>query len=197
MALGRRDETMNVGRSLYVTNRKQWRTWLSKHHRTASEIWLIYYRKESGKPRISYSDAVEEALCYGWIDSIAKPRDKQSWYQRFSPRKPKSVLSELNKERMRRLIKSKKMTRFGLDSVKHHLNTRSSSPKKFTLPDDILAVLKSNAIAWKNFQKFSTPYKSIRIGWIDGARKRPAEFDKRLKYFVRMTAKNKRFGTIR
>jgi uncharacterized protein YdeI (YjbR/CyaY-like superfamily) len=188
---------MKVGTSLYVSNRKQWRAWLSKNHGIAHEIWLIYYRKESGTPRISYNDAVEEALCYGWIDSITKPRDKQSWYQRFSPRKPKSVLSELNKERIRRLIKAKKMTRVGLDSIKHHLDARTSAPKKFKLPNDILAALKSNTIAWKHFQKFPASYKSIRIGWIDGARKRPTEFHKRLKYFIAMTEKNKRFGTLR
>lgn len=188
---------MKVGTSLYVTNRKQWRAWLSKHHATASEIWLIYYRKESGKPRISYNDAVEEALCYGWIDSIAKPRDSQSWYQRFSPRKPKSVLSELNKERIRRLIKAKKMTRYGLDSIRHHLTKKTSAPKKSVLPDDILAVLKSDPAAWKNFRKFPAAYKRIRVGWIDGARNRRREFKKRLRYFMKMTAANKRFGTIR
>ncbi len=188
---------MNVGISLYVTHRKQWRFWLSQNHATASEIWLIYYRKESGKPRISYNDAVEEALCYGWIDSIAKPRDKQSWYQRFSPRIPKSVLSELNKERIRRLIRAKKMTRYGLDSIKQHLTKGTSALKKFTLPKDILAVLKSNTAAWKNFQKFPAAYKSIRVGWIDHSRNRPQEFKKRLRYFITMTAANRRFGTIR
>lgn len=188
---------MNVGTSLYVTNRKQWRSWLSKNHATASEIWLIYYRKESGKPRISYNDAVEEALCYGWIDSIAKPRDKQSWYQRFSPRKPKSVLSELNKERIRRLIKAKKMTRCGLNSIRQHLVKKTSAPKKFVLPTDILAVLKSDPIVWKNFRKFPVSYKRIRVGWIEGARQRPAEFRKRLKYFLLMTSKNKQFGMVR
>lgn len=188
---------MNVGTALYVTNRRQWRSWLSKNHTTASEIWLIYYRKETGKSRISYNDAVEEALCYGWIDSIAKPRDKQSWYQRFSPRKPKSVLSELNKERIRRLIKAKKMTRDGLDRIKQHLTKGTSAPKKFILPKDILAVLKSDPAVWKNFQKFPAAYKSIRVGWIDASRNRPAVFKQRLKYFIKMTALNKRFGTIR
>lgn len=188
---------MEVGTTLYVTNRKQWRSWLSKNHATAAEIWLIYYRKESGKPRIPYNAAVEEALCYGWIDSITKPRDNQSWYQRFSPRRPKSILSELNKERVRRLIKAKKMTRFGLERIKLHLEKKTSAPKKFLLPKDILDVLKSDPVVWKNFRKFPAAYKHIRVGWIDGARKRPAEFRKRLRYFIRMTAANKRFGTIR
>lgn len=185
---------MNVGKSLYVTNRKQWRSWLSKNYKKEKEIWLIYYRKGSGKPRIAYNDAVEEALCYGWIDSTAKPRDHESWYQRFSPRKPKSILSELNKERVRRMIKNGKMTRAGLAVIQHHLHRTVSTPKKFTFPADILAAIQRVPAAWKHYQRFPLAYKRIRIGWIDGARKRPTEFKKRLNYFIAMSAKNKRYG---
>ena len=78
---------MDIGKTLYVTDRKQWRSWLAKNHTKAKEIWLIYYRKSSGKKRIPYNDAVEEALCYGWIDSIMKSIDEKSFAQRFSPRK--------------------------------------------------------------------------------------------------------------
>lgn len=188
---------MKVGKTYYPKNRKEWRTWLSKHHKTSEEIWVIFYRKYSGKLRIPYNDAVEEALCYGWIDSILKPRNEESWVQRFSPRKKKSVLSEMNKERIRRLIKAKKMTRFGLKSIEHHLEKKTSIPKKFILPNDILSLLKKNPDAWKNFQKFSTPYKHIRIGWIDASRHRPEVFKKRLNYFITMTVVNKQFGMVR
>ena len=187
---------MNVGKTLYVTNRKQWRSWLSKNHKKEKEIWLIYYRKDSGKPRLPYNDSVEEALCYGWIDSIAKPRNSESWVQRYSPRKPKSVLSPMNRERVLRLIKMGKMTRAGLEAIQQQLQQHSSASKQIVFPKDILAALKSNSAAWKNFQKFPASYKRIRIGWIDGARKRPAEFTKRLKYFIAMTAQNKRFGMV-
>src|SRR6266550_780763 len=74
---------MEIGTTLYAKDRRQWRSWLARHHRTAPEIWLIYYKKHSGKPRIPYIDAVEEALCYGWIDSIVKPVDEDRWAQRF------------------------------------------------------------------------------------------------------------------
>ena len=100
---------MNLGKTLYITNRKDWHSWLQKNHNKEKEIWLIYYRKSSNKPRILYNSAVEEALCYGWIDSIIKNIDKEKFAQRFSPRKPKSILSEMNAERIRRLIKQKKM----------------------------------------------------------------------------------------
>src|SRR6266852_4869269 len=86
---------MEIGTTLYVKDRRQWRAWLAKHHRTAPEIWLIYYKKHSGRPRIPYSDAVEEALCYGWIDSITKPVDEDRWAQRFSPRRPSSRLPDI------------------------------------------------------------------------------------------------------
>ena len=190
---------MEVGKTLYASNRKQWRSWLSKNHGTAADIWLIYFKKESGKKRIPYNDAVEEALCYGWIDSITKPRDNESWVQRFTPRRKGSPLSELNKERVRRLIKAKKMTRYGLESIRHHMERKLSGKttlKEFALPKDILRELKSDPVVWKNFQRFSISYKRIRIGWIDGFRRRPDVFRQRLCYFIRMTAQNKKFGTI-
>ena len=191
---------MEVGKTLYAPDRKRWRSWLSKNHKTAQDIWLIYFKKESGKKRIPYNDAVEEALCYGWIDSIVKPRDAESWVQRFTPRRKGSPLSELNKERVRRLIKAKKMTRYGLESIRHHMERKLSGKtalKEFTLPKDILRVLKSDPVVWRNFQGFSVSYKRIRIGWIDGVRRRPDVFQQRLRYFIKMTAQNKKFGMVR
>ena len=99
---------MKVGKTFYARNRREWRSWLARHHKTAPEIWLIYYKKHSGKPRVSYNDAVDEALCYGWIDSILKPIDADCYAQRFSPRRPTSRLSEMNRERVRRLIASRR-----------------------------------------------------------------------------------------
>ena len=194
---------MNVGKTFYAANRKQWRSWLAKNHRTEPEIWLIYYKKNSRKQRIPYNDAVEEALCYGWIDSTLKPRNQESYVQRFSPRRKNSQLSEMNKERVRRLMKVKKMTRFGLESIRHHMDhgpknsKQPPMPKKFKMPEDILNELKKNPVAWRNFQKFPVSYKRIRIGWIDGSRNRPDFFATRLRYFIRMTEKNKMFGMVR
>lgn len=193
---------MDIGKTFYAKNRKEWLSWLAKNHRSAVEIWLIYYKKNSGKPRIPYNDAVEEALCYGWIDSILKPIDEQCFAQRFSPRRKNSILSEMNKERVLRLIKAKKMTRFGLKSIRHHMEKYSKKSsglqnlENFTLPKDILTILKSDSVAWKNFEKFPESYKRIRIGWIDAARPRPEIFNQRLQYFIKITAKNKRFGMV-
>ena len=193
---------MEIGKTLYAKSREQWRKWLEKNHNKAPEIWLIYFRKSSGKPRVSYNDAVEEALCFGWIDSIAKPIDEESWAQRFTPRRKNSKLSELNKERVRRMIKAKKMTKFGLEKIKHEMHEDSLKPnrkpklKKFIMPEDILAELKKDTVVWKNFLKFPETYKHIRIAWIDSSRRRQDVYKTRLNYFIRMTAKNKKFGTI-
>ena len=194
---------MKIGKTFYAANRKQWRSWLAKNHRSEPEIWLIYYKKNSGKPRIPYNDAVEEALCYGWIDSTLKPKDEISYLQRFSPRRKNSRLSEMNKERVRRLIMAKRMTRFGLESIQHHMENGSNNSKQsttlinFSMPKDILHELKNNPLAWKNFQKFPESYKRIRIGWIDASRNSHEYFTKRLHYFIKMTAKNKMFGMVR
>ncbi len=110
---------MIIGKTLYVTNRKEWRSWLTKYADSEPEIWLIYYRKVTKKPRISHDDAVLEALCFGWIDSTAKKIDDERFAQRFSPRKKTSKLSQINLERVRQLIKEKKMTKAGLLAIAH------------------------------------------------------------------------------
>ena len=179
---------MEITKTLYVTNRKHWRKWLRGHYKTEKEIWLVYPRKETGKPRIVYNDAVEEALCFGWIDSIVKPLDQKRTVQRFSPRKPNSEYSPANKERLRKLLKQRKVIKEVRDTLGNLLE------EKFEIPADTLKAIQANQEAWKNFQKFSDAYKRIRIGFIEGARKRPEEFQKRLRYFIQMTEKNKLYG---
>jgi uncharacterized protein YdeI (YjbR/CyaY-like superfamily) len=179
---------VNITKTLHVTNRKDWRKWLHEHHKIEKDIWLVYYKKETGKPRIAYNDAVEEALCFGWIDSTLKSLDEQRSAQRFSPRKPKTPYSAANKERLRKLIKQRKV-------IKEVRETLGDLPdEKFEIPKDILEEIKANEDAWEHFQKFSAAYKRIRIGFIEGARNRPAEFKKRLRYFIKMTEKNKMYG---
>ena len=181
---------VEIGKTLYVNDREQWRTWLAEHHASEREIWLVYYNKASGKQRISYNDAVEEALCFGWIDSIVKKVDADSAAQRFTPRRPKSPLSEMNKERIRRLAAQGRMTEAGLATV----GDLFSEP--FTVPADILDALQADETTWRNFQAFPEGYKRIRIGWIEAARRRPDIFRQRLEYFLKMTAQNKRFGMV-
>jgi uncharacterized protein YdeI (YjbR/CyaY-like superfamily) len=185
---------MELGKTLYVADRREWRSWLSRNHRKEKEIWLVYYRKATGKPRISYDDAVEEALCFGWIDSIQKGIDEERFAQRFSPRKPGSNLSEANRERIRRLIREKKMTAAGLAAVEGTYKPE----EKMIVSADILEALKSNKEAWKNFLKLPEGYRRVRIGYIESRRRhgKPA-FQKSLLHFIDMTAKNKRFGIMK
>jgi uncharacterized protein YdeI (YjbR/CyaY-like superfamily) len=183
---------MDLGKTLYVTDRKDWHSWLARNHDKEKEIWLVYYRKSSGKPRIPYNDAVEEALCYGWIDSIMKRVDDDRFAQRFTPRRPKSPVSEMNKERIRRLIRKKRMTAAGLKAISKVFGT-----ERFAIAPDVLKALKADKQAWENFQDFPEGYRKVRIGYIESRRRHgDVMFRKSLKNFIRMTAKNKRFGMM-
>ncbi len=182
---------MELGETLYVTERREWRGWLKEHHNSKREIWLVFYKQGTGKPRLSYNDSVEEALCFGWIDSTVKRVDEESNAQRFTPRRENSPLSPMNKERARRLIASGEMTQAGRATIKDNLD------EPLHIADDILEALKRDEAAWKSFQGFSETYKKIRIGWIEGARSRPQVFQTRLQYFLKMTAQDKQFGMVR
>lgn len=189
---------MDFGKTLYVENREKWHSWLSKNHKKESEIWLIYYYKKTGKPRISYDDAVMEALCFGWIDSILKKIDTERFAQRFSPRKPKSELSQMNKERIRELIKEKKMTEWGMKAIAHVFNEKTDKTDNFIIPLDILKKLKANKDAWEYFQKMPPSYQRIRIAYIESRKRQSINmYKKSLDHFIEMTAKNKRIGFVR
>jgi len=118
------DETMEIGETLYVTNREDFRKWLEENHKSKKEIWLIQYKKATKKPSINYVEAVEESLCFGWIDNTQKSMDAERYATRFSPRRPKSKWTETNKERARRLITEGKMTEAGLASLPKDFDQR-------------------------------------------------------------------------
>jgi uncharacterized protein YdeI (YjbR/CyaY-like superfamily) len=176
---------------LEVTTRASWRAWLRRHHRSESEIWLVFARSHTGRPRISYNDAVEEALCFGWIDSTQKGVDDEWLAQRFTPRRRVGGLSEMNKQRVRRLVQENRMTPSGMAVIGDALEE-----KPFTLAPDVERALKEDAETWRNFRRFPEPYRRIRVAYIETGRSRPGEFEKRLRHFVKMTAQNKRFGHV-
>jgi uncharacterized protein YdeI (YjbR/CyaY-like superfamily) len=179
---------MNIGKTLYAEDRKAWHEWLEANFKTEKEIWLIFPSRESGKPRIQYNDAVEEALAFGWIDSTVKRLDEQSSAQRFSPRNPATGYSQPNKERLAWLARTGRLHPSVQKSVEQVIN------KEFEFPPDIIQAIKQDQKVWENYQKFSPAYKRIRIAYIDGARNRPEEFKKRLKNFISKTEKNKLIG---
>ncbi len=176
---------INKDRLIYTAERNQWRRWLQENFETAKEIWLIYPVKESGEPSILYNDAVEEALCFGWIDSTIKHIDPLHRAQRFTPRNPKSSYSRPNIERLRWLDERGMIHPRVRVQIEEMINT------EFVFPKDILDELKKDPAVWENFQSFSDSYKRIRIAYIDDARKRPEQFRKRLDNFIRKTRENK------
>jgi uncharacterized protein YdeI (YjbR/CyaY-like superfamily) len=189
---------MNIGNILEAADSKEWRAWLAKHHKTETEIWLVFYKKASGKPRISYNDAVLEALSYGWIDSTVKALDSERFVQRFTARKKTSGLSQMNRERIRTLIQQKKMTKAGLAAVAHAFDPEKDKAEEFDIPADILERLKENKQAWVYFQKLPESYKRVRIAYIESRKRHGNEqFQTSLKYFIKMTAKNKRIGFVK
>ncbi|MEL6866708.1 MAG: YdeI/OmpD-associated family protein [Bacteroidota bacterium] len=171
--------------TLYITDRTAWRQWLSQNFQSAPEIWLIYPKKATGKPRIPYNDAVEEALCFGWIDSIVKAYDQDHTLQRFTPRKAKSSFSQANKERLKWLAAQQMIHPSILPKVEPVIR------EEFIFPGDILQAIQATPNAWTHYQQFSESYKRIRIAYIDSARKRPEEFQKRLHNFIEKTRQGK------
>lgn len=179
---------MRITETLYVTSRQQWRAWLEENHAEADEIWLVAYRKSAGKPSIPYSHAVEEALCFGWIDSIRKSLDHERSAQRFTPRRSGSSYSQPNIERLRRLVEHDRVMPHVLESVIPILE------RPFDWPQDVMQALQADERAWAHFQQFPAAYRRIRVAYVDSARSRPDEFEKRLRNLVSKTAQGKRFG---
>ena len=169
----------------YFEHRDDWRKWLSDNFETAREVWFVFPHKSSGKKSITYNDAVEEALCFGWIDSTIKSLDKEHKIQLFTPRKPKSPYSQANKERLKWLLENKMIHPKFEDKIQNVLS------EPFIFPNDIIDKLKEDKIVWKNYQRFPDTYKRIRIAYIEAARKRPEEFEKRLNHFISKTKENK------
>ena len=189
-----------------MTNRRQWRAWLRKHHASEVCVWLIYYKKHTGKPRIPYDDAVEEALCYGWIDSTVRRLDDERYMQKFTPRKPRSVWSKLNRERALKMIKAKRMTRAGLlrieDAKKsgawEHAYGRgaaSDPTRPVRVPPELKKALTANKVAARNFANLAPSYRRQYIGWLSIA-KREETRRKRIKVIVERAAQNKKPGMV-
>ena len=179
---------MEIGETLYVTGRAEWRRWLEANFDSAHEIWLVYPNKASGEPRIPYNDAVEEALCFGWIDSIVKKPDELRAAQRFSPRKRGSRYSQPNKERLRWLAGE------GLLHPSVRTSVEEVLREEFVFPADILDAIRANDRAWANYEGFSAAYRRIRVAYIDAGRARPEVFEGRLRNFIRATEQGRQFG---
>lgn len=180
---------------LYFKSRAAWRAWLKKNHAGSDGLWLIFHKKHSPTPCVSYDEAVEEALCFGWIDSILKRIDDDTYRQRFTPRRPGSKWSELNKSRARKMIEEKKMTRAGFDALGDALEseTRTARPLYQTAPTDpppdFAKALCAHRTATSNWASFAPSYKRRYIVWITSA-KRPETRAARIAEAITLIAKN-------
>jgi len=165
---------MEITEKLYVKNREAWREWLINHHAARKEIWLVYYKKHTGKSRIPYDHAVEEALCFGWIDSTVKRVDDEIYVQRFTPRKKNSNWSDLNKKRARNLIKSGKMTDAGMILIRDDLwekeGARPVKAKTEEVPQALTDALAKNPEASATFNFLAPSYRKMYILWISSAK---------------------------
>ncbi len=177
----------------YAKDRSEWRKWLEKNHATSSGVWLIYYKKGSSKPSVSYDQAVEEALCFGWIDSRVNALDDERYMQVFSSRKAKSSWSKLNKQRVEQLIQNGFMTAAGLEKIEAAKRDGSWSTldaiEDLQLSVDLMEALDSNRTAYDNFMAFSTSSKKNIVRWIESA-KRPETRLKRIEETVTLAAQN-------
>jgi uncharacterized protein YdeI (YjbR/CyaY-like superfamily) len=189
---------MDPEKAVSFQKKTQWRTWLEKNHMVVKEVWLLHYKKSSGKQCLNHVDAVEEALCFGWIDSTLKKIDDERFILKFSPRKPKSVWSKINKEKAEQLIAEGKMTAAGFQAIevakKQGLWDAAYTNKiKERLPSDLKNALLENKVAWKHFQRFANSYRNMYIGWVKNAKTEQTR-KRRIDEIVKRAEQNKKPG---
>lgn len=191
---------MEEPKPIYLSTREQWREWLEQYHATEPGIWLMYYKKHTGKPSIPYGDAVEEALCFGWIDSLIKRIDADRYMRKFTPRNMKSAWSVTNVKRVERLIRQGGMTEKGLrlyHYARDHKMLPDLSPKQKTtlpgIPSWIDEALKGNPAARGHFYKLAPSHRRQYLGWIMDAKKDETR-QRRLGEALDMLARGEKLG---
>ena len=176
-------------------SRREWREWLAENHDKLGGVWFIYYKKASGQPRLTYDEAVEEALCFGWIDSVPRKFDEERSKLLFTPRKPKSVWSRLNKERIEKLIADASMTEIGLAKIEAAKKDGSwnalDASDNLEMPPDLAKAFAANEKARANFEAFTDSIKRSILSWIFAA-KRAETRAARIEKTVLMAARGKR-----
>ena len=186
-------EIKDGSKVIHAKSRKAWRTWLTKNQAKEKSVWLIMYRKESSSTSISYADAIEEALCFGWIDSVKKKRDDESSVQYFSKRKPKGNWSKLNKQRVAKLIAQGLMTATGLEMIELAKSTGTwtamDSVEDVIIPSDLQQKFNKNKKAFANFMAFAPSSKKIILQWILSAKKTETR-ERRVQETVQLAERN-------
>jgi uncharacterized protein YdeI (YjbR/CyaY-like superfamily) len=186
-------EIYNGIHSFHAKTRKDWRKWLAENHQSEKSVWLIIYKKESGTPSIYYPESVEEALCFGWIDSKPNMRDDSSYYQFFSKRNPKSNWSKVNKEKVEKLIAQGLMQSAGFNMIEiAKQNGRWAAldeVENISIPDDLQELFSKNKTAFDNWDKFPRSSKRGILEWIMNAKKADTR-QKRIEETLALAEKN-------
>jgi uncharacterized protein YdeI (YjbR/CyaY-like superfamily) len=180
-------------KTLDVRTRPKWRAWLKKHGDSESEIWLIYHKRHTGIPSVSYGDSVEEALCFGWIDSIIKRLDDDRYARKFTPRKPDSAWSTINRRRYADLKSRGLLASAGLERPPTNRSGDAPRPSTSTLPPDLERQIKANAQAKRFFDVLAPSYRRMCITWIEAA-KRAETRQKRIREVIMMLAARRKPG---
>ncbi|HOZ86193.1 MAG TPA: YdeI/OmpD-associated family protein [Bacteroidia bacterium] len=156
--------------TFYPKNRQEWRKWLQKNHAVKDSVWLVYYKKNTGMPTITWSDAVDEALCFGWIDSKARPVDDETFIHFFCKRKAKGTWSKINKEKIERLSKEKLMTPAGLAVIAAAKNNGSwtilDEVEELIIPKDLAKAFRSRPGSKAFFLSLSKSVKKMMLSWL-------------------------------
>ena len=183
---------MDITETFSARDRLTWRKWLEKHHDSLREVWLVFYKKHTGKPTVSYDEAVEEALCFGWIDSTIKRMDEEKYAQKFTPRNRNSKWSDLNKKRVQKMIAGGWMAPAGLKSIENVDLAIKEKPRKkeLILPDYIKEGLAANKKAFEFFNGLSPSRKRMFVQWIDSAKKEETR-QRRLQETIRLCSENR------
>jgi len=186
---------------LTFETREDFRRWLEANHQSSKGIWLVYFKKHTKTQSIHYNEAVEEALCFGWIDSKVKSIDDQRYQQVFTPRNPKSVWSKLNKERVGKMVKEGWMMPTGTKAVEEGKKSGQwdkaygGATKRATLSEDLKMALMKEPLAWENFNNFAPSYRRTYIHWVAMA-KRQETRDTRIKKVVENALINIKSGMM-
>ncbi len=181
-----------------LANRDEWRTWLVENHQAAKELWLIFYKKHTGRSGLTYTEALEEALCFGWIDGILKRIDHEKHTIRFSPRRANSIWSEHNKKRVRKLIREGRMTDAGLAKVQEAKANgqwdKAAQREDITIvPAELTKALAGNEQARLNFEALAPSYRRQFIYWVAVA-KRDETRRKRIEETIDLLVRNEKLG---
>ncbi len=178
---------MKTTEKICPKNRKEWREWLKQNHQTKDAIWIVVYKQSSATPTITWSDAVDEALCFGWIDSTKKSIDKDRYMQYYSKRKPNSTWSKVNKNKVQTLVKANLMTNAGLNVIELAKENGSwtilDSVEALQIPDELEQAFKSHPGSKTYYNSLSKSLKRGLLAWIAMA-KRPATKTKRIRKIV-------------